>query len=235
MVLNSKKIFGNYFDDRKIIPNNLARFADDVVAKLKQNNTNGDYDALIDAITTTMIPFRSELGQVDTAFNILVGKTATVDSFIFDFKEYMKDNYVYIAAALEGEKSAAFGEFYPHGKTEYSIISKTKIPTVMDRLKTVGAKYKTQLGDAISTKLQEFQTTWNDLREEQLEGKSAVKTNRSDRSVARRAVEIELLKTIHFIGNKFPGDVVKCMLFFDFNLLFSVHHSSSHNASTATS
>ena len=38
MVLNPEKTFGNPFDDSKIIPNNFGRFADDTIAKQKQNN-----------------------------------------------------------------------------------------------------------------------------------------------------------------------------------------------------
>jgi hypothetical protein len=91
----------------------------------------------------------------------------------------------------------------------------------MARLKTVSEKYKIQLATSISTQLQEFQEKYKTLREDQLDGKAAVKTNRSDRSVARKAVEIELIKTIHHIGQKFPGDVAQCMVFFDFNLLYA--------------
>jgi hypothetical protein len=173
-----------------------------------------------------MIPLRKELGEVDTTLNTQVGKTATVDSFIVDFTKYMKDNYVFIAAALGGDKTAAFREFYPKGKTEYNTITKTKIPTIMERLNTVAVTYQTQLGATISTQLQDFQTQWTALRGSQLQQKSAVKTNRSDRTVARRNVELELLKTIHFIANKFPGDVKFSMVFFDFNLLFGARHKS---------
>lgn len=223
---NPRMLFGNIFDDRNITPSYLARFADDVIAKLIQNNTSSEYDTVLAPLQNKMIPLRKELGEVDTTLNTQVGKTATVDSFIVDFTKYMKDNYVFIAAALGGDKTAGFKEFYPKGKTEYNTITKTKIPTVMERLKTVAVSYQTQLGATISTQLQDFQTQWTVLRESQLQQKSAVKTNRSDRTIARRNVELELLKTIHFIANKFPGDEAKCNVFFDFNLLFGARHKS---------
>ena len=224
---NPKMLFGNIFDDRNITPTYLSRFTDDVIAKLIQNNTANEYDALLQPLQTKILPLHSELGQVDTTLNTQVGKTINVDSFIVDFKQYMKDKYVNIAAALGGEKVPAFKEFYPSGKTEYNKITKTKIPTVMERLKTVAVTYQAPLGNEISNKLQEFQTKWNDVRESQLQQKSAVKTNRNDRTLARKAVETELLKTIHFIGGKFPGDIAKCKVFFDFNLLFGVHHNNA--------
>ena len=177
-----------------------------------------------------MIPFRSELGQVDTTLNVQVGKTATVDSFIKDFKTYIKANYMRIAVALGDDKTPAFREFYPDGKSEYNKITKTKIPTVMERLRVAALAHSAALGATISGELQAFQTQWTTLRESQLQQKSAVKTNRSDRTTARKEVEINLLKTIHFIANKFPGDVLKCKTFFDFNLLFGARHKSLEDA-----
>lgn len=223
---NPKMLFGNIFDDRNISPTYLARFADDVIAKLVQNNNAKAYDSVLIPLQTALAPLRAELGQVDVTLNTQIGKTATVDGFIEDFTGYMKDNYIFIAAALGGDKTPAFKEFYPKGKTEYTTITKTKLPTIMDRLKTVATTYKTPLGATISTKLLDFNTQWNAVREGQLQQKSALKTNRVDRSVARKNLEMELLKTIHFIGNKFPGDEKQSMSFFDFNLLFGARHKS---------
>ena len=223
MIINPSKIFSNPFDDAAIISNNFGRFADDTLAKLKQNNTNNVYDAIIDSLDDKMKPFRLELSQIDTGINILIGKTATLDGFMNDFKVYMKNNYVNIAVALGGEKTEAFREFYPNGKTEYYNITKTKTPTLLDRLKKVGAKYSTELGNGISTKLQGFESQWHDLRKQQLEVKSAIKASRAERSFARREVALELVKIIHFIGNKFPADVEKCRVYFDFGLLYAKH------------
>ena len=227
---NEKMLFGNIFDDKKIIPTYIERFAEDVIAKLIKNNGANEYDIVLNPLQASMIPFRSELGQVDTTLNIQVGKTATVDTFIADFTLYMKNKYIPIAAALGGDKTPAFKEFYPHGKTEYTNITKTKIPTVMDRLKTAATTHQAAIGATISGELQAFQTQWTALRKQQLEGKSALKTNRSDRTTARKAVETALLKTIHFIANKFPGDVLKCKTFFNFNLLLAARHMSLEDA-----
>jgi hypothetical protein len=228
---NPRMLFGNIFDDERITPNYLARFADDVIAKLIQNNTTNEYDTVLVPMHTTIIPLRKELGEVDITLNTQVGKTATVDSFMVDFTKYIKDNYVFIAAALDGDKTPAFKEFYPKGKTEYNTIITTKLPTIMERLKTLAVTYRTQLGATISAQLQGFQTSWTTVRGSQLQQKSALKTNRFDRTAARRNVEIELLKTIHFIGNKFSGDVLRCSSFFDFNLLFGARHKSLEDGS----
>ena len=223
---NPKMLFGNIFDDVKITPNYLARFTDDVIAKLIQFNTHGDLEELVLPLQETIIPLRAELGQIDSSFNSQMGKTSTVDAFITAFKGYMKENYVFIAVALGGDKTPEFMEFYPRGKSEYSNITKTQMETVMDRLKIGAETYETQLGPAISSQLQNFQNNWAVLRGVQLQQKAAVKINRNERSDARRNVEMNLLRTMHAIALKFPGDVVKCKMFFDFHLLFGVHHNS---------
>ena len=223
---NPNMLFGNIFDDVRITPNYLARFADDAKAKLTDNNDTNEYDAVLTPLTAAIIPLRRELGEVDTTLNIQVGKTMTVDAFISVFKGYMGEKYIPIAAALGGDKTPAFLEFYPKGKTEYTKVTKTKMPTIMERLKVAATTHQAAIGATISGELQAFQAQWETVREKQLEEKAAVKTNRTDRSVARRDVELALLKTIHFIADKFPGDVARCKTFFDFNLLFGARHRS---------
>ena len=105
-------LFGNIFDDVRITPDYLGRCAEDVVDKLVQNNGANEYNSVLNPLAAAMIPFRSELGQVDTTFNIQVGKAATVDSFIIVFKKYMNDNYMKIAVALGNDKTTTSGGHY---------------------------------------------------------------------------------------------------------------------------
>ena len=44
---NPKMLFGNIFDDRNITPNYLARFTDDVIAKLIQNNIANAFNSVL--------------------------------------------------------------------------------------------------------------------------------------------------------------------------------------------
>ena len=230
---NPEMLFGNIFDDVRITPNYLARFTDDAIAKLTENNGTSAYNAVLIPLTAAIIPLRRELGEVDTTLNTQVGKTITVDAFMKLFIAYMNDKYIPIAAALGGVKTPAFLQFFPKGKTEYTNITKTKMPTVMERLKVAAQTHKEAIGETISNELQAFQTQWITVRKNQLQEKAAVKTNRTDRTAARRDVELVLLKTIHFIADKFPGDVLRCKTFFDFNLLFGARHKSLEDPAEA--
>lgn len=217
---NEQMLFGNIFNDVRIVPKYLERFAEDHLAKLVKNNGDNSLNNLITTLRAALNPFKEELGDVETSYTTLEGKTLTVDTFIENFVSYMKNKYIPIAAKLGGDKTPEFIAFYPKGKTEYNRITKTQIPTLMSRINTAAAEHATALGTEITTQLQTFKTQWASLRETQLQGKAALKTNREERSTTRVNVELVLLSNIHAIGNKYPGNVDMAMLFFDFTLLF---------------
>lgn len=229
---NIEMLFGNFYNDHKIAPTYLERHADDVIAKLTKGNTGGMFDTVLNPLKAAMIPFKAELSEVDTSVNILLGKTQTVDEFIAVFKVYMRDSYINIAAKLGGEKTAEFLEFYPGGRTEYSTITKTKMPTIVARLNTAATNNATALGATITTQLQAFKIQWDNVRDKQLEGKATLKTNRTERSTVRVTVENCLIAVVRFVANKYPGNVEKCSMYFNFSLLFGVHHSSDKEPET---
>jgi len=225
MVPNSEMLFGNFFNDPKIANKFLERFAEDNIAKITQNNTGGVFNSVLNPLVAAMTPFKAELGDMDTTETQLLGKTQTVDGFIAGLKTFMRDNYIPIAGKLGGDKVPAFLEFYPNGKTEYTNITKTKMPTVMTRLKTAATNNSAVLGATLTAQLQGFKAQWETVRGLQLDKKAALKTNRTERSVARQNVELCLLAVVRFVANKYVGDVEKCGMFFNFSLLFGVHHT----------
>lgn len=202
----------------------MARFADDVIAKLTQNNTANIFDTILLPLQTAQANYRKELGKLDTSSNVLLGKTSTVNDFIQQFSAYMRNNYIFIAAKLGGEKTPALLEFYPHKKSEYYQITKLKATVLFDRVASAAIAHESALGSTISQELQAFQTQWKAFRKSQLEEKSTLVNTRNDRGETQRIVELNLLITIHFIGGLYPGDVEKCDAFFDFRLLTAPRH-----------
>jgi hypothetical protein len=222
--MNIKTLFGNFYNDDKISPFYIERHADDTIAKIGRNNIAGVFDGILTPLKAAMIPFKAELGDVDTSVNVLLGKTVTVDGFIAGFVGFMKDNYINIAAKLGGEKAAALLEFYPRGNSEYSQITKTQMPTVSARVNTAATSNAAALGAPLTAELQAFKADWVAVRDNQLKVKADLKSNRTERSTARISVENCLIAAVRFIGNKYPGDEEKCMQFFNFNLLEGVIH-----------
>jgi len=223
--MNTRILFGNFYSDDKIGNFYIERHADDAIAKITRNNTGGIFDSILNPLIAAMIPFKVELGDVDTSVNVLKGKTETVDEFIARFVGFMKNSYIDIASKLGGEKSEAFIEFFPRGKTEYTQITKTKMPTITTRINTAATNNATAIGTELTTKLQSFKADWVTVRKLQLKTKADLKGNRTERSTARKTVENCLIAAVRFIGNKYPGEEAKCLQFFDFNLLEGVHHT----------
>ena len=231
---NPQMLFGNFYNDSKIAPTYLERHSDDTIAKITRNNTAGVFDSILNPLKAAMIPFKLELGDVDTSINTLLGKTQTVDGFINVFITFMKDNYIDIAAKLGGEKSAAFLEFFPRGKTEYTNITKTQMPTITTRINTAATNNATALGATLTAKLQAFKADWVAVRSKQLSTKADLKSNRTERSTARITVENCLIAAVRFIGNKYPGDEEKCMQFFNFSLLEGILHRGKNDEQEIT-
>lgn len=156
MKANQRMLFGDIFNDKDITYNYLSKFAAVVLAKQQKNNNGYMFNLLISPLRTTIDPFRKEIGKVDPSHNDHVSKTQKVDKFIQQFTTFVKDHYVNIAAALGNEKATAFKEFYPNGKSEYTKATKTKIPTIVDRLHVVSEKYSDKLGPSLTDQMRAF-------------------------------------------------------------------------------
>lgn len=219
MIQPEEKIFDNFFEDRKIISVRLAGFANDCLNRIIQANENNGYDALIALLSPACQALNAELGDVATALSLQKSKTITVDQFINQFKDRMRELEVGIAYKLGGRNKPAFAEFYPKGKTEYNKATKTNIAVLLDRLYDITVDHSAVLGQDITTELQGWKAQYEQVRNNHQQAKGTVDTNRSQRTTARKQVEEALIKIIHNIGERYPGNVQQCMGLFDFSLL----------------
>ena len=220
-MLNPQKLFDNFFDDKNIIPTRLLNFGKDTLNNLIANNSSNEYDTVITLLTPLVDSLQEEVGDVDTSLTLQKGATLTVDEFIKQFADTMKNEEPFIARAIGGKDDPAYLEFYPHGIGEYTRAAKTNMQTLTDRVNTAATAHAAELGATLTATLQAFANNWKNTRDTQQQKMGAVDTNRSERSANRTALEVGLLTTIHFIGGKFPGDAAKCLSFFKFNLLFA--------------
>jgi hypothetical protein len=232
-MLHPERLFENPFSDKRIINVRLANFANDCLNRLTNNNSGGSYTDLINLLTPTAQALDNELGQVATALSMQKSKTSTVNNVIDDFRKRMSDLNGVIAHKLGGFDKPAFLEFYPQGITEYSKASKPKMPILMKRIKTAATAHAATLGADIATELQAFEPAFENARNSQQQTKGSVDENRSDRSAARRNVEEALVKIVHNIAERFPGNVQQCMSFFDFSLLNGKSRKKDEDDATA--
>src|SRR4029077_10231221 len=120
----------------------------------------GDYSDIMNELQEALDNFRADLGKVDTALNKRKGKTMTVDQFIVDFKEQMKNLETGIAFKLGGRNTEAFVEFYPNGISEYTTAPKKDMAELVQRLKTAAEANSTALGTEMTTTLTGFASSW---------------------------------------------------------------------------
>jgi hypothetical protein len=234
-MISEEKLFGNFFDDRLIINGRFYNFSLDTLNRLTAANGGGDYTTLIGLISPLIITFGSEIGDVDAALNVQLGKTMTADQVMVAFGLTMKEKEGVIANALGGFGSAAYLEFYPHGFGEYTRALKTDMPVLTLRVKTAATAHSGALGVSLTTLLSGFVAQWNTARDEQEQQFATVDDNRTERTQAREALELAMLTVVHTIAALFPGDVDACNDFFAFSLLFThtVHRTKTFSGTVA--
>ncbi len=219
--MDAESVFGNMFASRNIINARLSAFANDCSNRMTENNGDGSLNPVINWLTAPLAALKQELGDVATALSTRKSKTQKVDDYMAIFRERMSKLYIGIAYKLGGEDVPAMLEFYPGGMTEYTRISKAKMPEVLNRLNQAATTHAGTLGVDIATELQGFQAGWDTAKNEQEQKKGNLSNNRHDRTNARKQVEIALLKIVHHFAFEYPGDVEACGKYFDFSLLYA--------------
>jgi len=234
-MFSKDKLFGNFFDDRDIINSRMYGFSLDTLNRLTAANGGGDYTLLINLLTPLITTFGTEIGDVDVALTIQKGKTMTADQVIAAFQLSLREKQGVIANDVGGFDSEAFLEFYPHGLTEYTLVTKTQMPTLTGRVRTAASAHAAQLGVPLTTLLTGYEGQWTTARDAQEQQFGKVDDNRTERTQARVALELGALTTVHTIAAKFPGDVDACDNFFAFDLLFAhtVHRTKTFAGSLA--
>src|SRR3954467_12942457 len=111
-MIKADKLFGNFFDDDKIINTRVAVFAADCLSKLTKDNDGGRFDDLINLLTPPLTAMQQELGDAASALGIQKGVTTSVNDIVKNFKAKMLQYEGVIAHNLGGKKTPAFIEFY---------------------------------------------------------------------------------------------------------------------------
>ncbi|MBE7174715.1 MAG: hypothetical protein INR73_29365 [Williamsia sp.] len=220
-MLRSETVFNNFFRSANITPERFYEFGTTHLQALILANDKGQFDDMIARLTQALSDLQKEIAGVDINLNTQKTETRTVDAFIGDFRLYMSDNEPFIARQLGGRQSAGFKEMYPFGITEYSKISKTAMPAVTARIRSVGGKYSKNLDpDTLST-LQGFEPGYTECVTAQKKQKQTVSADRTGRKSAFVAAQLTLTESVHTVGAAYPGNVEKCASFFPFSMLYS--------------
>ena len=223
-MLQPEKLFSNIFDDKNITSLRLSNFGGDAITKFTVANVDGKYTATIEALTTTQKPFIAGLSTIDTSKNNKKGKTQIMNEVKDGFCTFMSDKSGVIADAVGGFGSAAYLAFYPKGVSEYSHAAKTQMAILVKRADAAATQYIGNLSAALVAQLRAFEPQWDAALTDQTSVMGSLNDVRADRDNTRIDLEKALLSAIHLVASQYPGDVAKCMSFFNFNLLTGVTH-----------
>ncbi len=236
-MLNLKKVFGNLFDSPSITTLRILIFAKDVVVNMNANNTTHVYDAQIALLNPVIAGLEKEVASLDSAVNLRSGQTDDLDAVAALFVKTMSAQEGVIADKFGGKDTLGYKEFYPLMLKDYNAANRTSLPILTKRVSVAALKYTTILGAPLTTTLQSFFTNYTAARTTQSNSIGTVGSTRNARTTAALDLELALTGAIHFVGREYPGDVVACSKFVNFNLLYTAgnHKHITHKGELITS
>ncbi|TCZ67888.1 hypothetical protein [Flaviaesturariibacter aridisoli] len=160
-----------------------------------------------------------ESAEVRIALGEQVSATGDVDAFILNLRSTMEGCVDGISHFLGGRQSKGFLAFFPDGRTEFTHLAKKDADETMRRISLAVDRYGAQLDDRIKATLQRLEADWTAVRGEQLEKKSEVGTNRSERLTAREQLVLALWKLSATVLLRYFNQPDKCLEFFREHLL----------------
>lgn len=213
-MINLQTLFKNHFNTERISDDNLRKFTEIHIQRLSANNGGGDFTTMITDTTNVYTNYFGAITDEDLKYAVQQGLTIAMNNSVENFKAAVKRREGLIRSTF-GEETPQYQEFFPLGISEYTTAILANIETLMVRFKNLANQYAVELGAALEAEITALHNTFVTARTAQLTKIGEVSESKTDTSVKRDVVEIELIKNVHLIGAMFPGDVNRCMDFFD--------------------
>ena len=217
-MLDFEIFFRNHFADRNISDNKFSKFADIHLARLKSNNDGGVFTQIIADTTTAYSQYTAAISDEDIKYAQQQGLSVTVKKLLREFKLFTSRSEKLILGTL-GKKSKTYQEFFPYGVSEYWQCSLKNVEQLMDRFVTAAGSHAAELGTDMLNKAQTLLTDFKNARVEQLRKKGAVADCKTVTKDKRRALEMQVMKNLYFIGLTYTFNINKCSEFFDQSFL----------------
>ncbi|MFI5218678.1 MAG: hypothetical protein ACHQNT_04245 [Bacteroidia bacterium] len=217
-MLSFESIFKNHFDTKEISDDNLKKFTEKHIQQLTANNGGGTFTVTITDTTNAYTSYFGRMSNEDVAFAVQQGLTITTDAIFKDFQNTVSQKEGIIKGTY-GKNSPAYQEFFPLGLTEYSNATKANIETLMTRMVTASTAHVADLGAPFVAIFTALKTNYLAARSAQLLKIGEVDATKTGTETSRNALEVQLLKNLFFVGFNFPGDITRCLDFFDQNII----------------
>ncbi len=224
-MINLSNYFKLQFDDPKLSDERIAKFAEVALARLQNNNPEGQFTALIAPLNDALTLFRAKQSEKSIYKAQREGTTVTVDSKMDEFRKLALQREGLIRD-LFGTDSREYQEFYPLGTHEYTKMNKTNAEMLMNRMIAAYTTYNDRLPEG---RLDEFTKLFNEYkaaRAEQLEKAAGVSGKVAEKTSGRAALEMQLQKNLLTLALAFMGQPEMYMVYFEPSLLKPYRHSS---------
>jgi hypothetical protein len=213
-MINLETLFKNHFNTTKISDDKMQKFADIHLQRLAANNGGGEFTTLITDTTTAYTGYYGTITDEDTKFAVQQGLTITMNNAVEAFKKAVSQKEGIVKGNF-GKDSAEYQEFFPNGASEYSQAILANIEMLMDRFIHAANDHVGVLGIPFLTEFQNYKTDYTAARDAQLQKIAEVADSKTESHQNRDVLELQLHTNLHTIAAMFPGDVDRCMDFFD--------------------
>jgi len=232
-MINFEYFYNNHFNSKNIIDLRFGNFTVDHIARLTSNNSAGVFNTILAASSTCYSAYYGNQADVSVAEAVKKSLTNSLDGLIDVFKDDVSKSAKLVSYKFD-ENGSVYLEFFPSGVSEYNRANKGNIELLADRLATAFSKYSAEFDAAIVTKFKTYVTNLQSARNAQLQKFGTVDSSKAKTQESRTALELQLLVNMHTIGGLFPGEVERCVSFFDQSLLMPAHHQQTWNIELKT-
>ncbi|RYY46937.1 MAG: hypothetical protein EOO06_13425 [Chitinophagaceae bacterium] len=204
----------NPFNDQRVTHLRLVLFAQNAHEALKDRYP--DLAVLINGKVERLIGVIGNIGKTSAEGK---GSGKALNAYKKKLHAFMKTNVDAFSVALGGRESMAFLSFFPEGLSEFTRLTHTEAPAVLDRLKKSVADYGNQLPDALRSGLEPLLNEWSTLRSSQQYLLESVDAKRADRINERIELELALLKAVHTVALEHLGEPKQSGKYFNAHML----------------
>ncbi|MCX6351228.1 MAG: hypothetical protein NTX03_05135 [Bacteroidetes bacterium] len=218
----------NPLEDAKIIISRLYNFAVFLRNKLISIPIpNPEAGQVLIALNNAINPVQVALDTLDMDKLQQKGLTIGVDEIVADFMAAIDENY-YKISAIFAPKTANYEAFFPHGKSEYSSISRTNAEMLMNRMKTSTQAHVGALGTTIRDAFANFPTQFTTARNQQLVAIGTTDTSIGAKGNVHTDLGEACWKVFGFLIYVYGDDTATIESYYDESLLLAPN-SNNHN------
>lgn len=194
-MINLRVFPKNHFDTKEISDDNIDLFTQDHIERLKANNPDGKWDAIIAATEAAHQIYFTAKSEERHSTAVKEGATVTVENLATQFKALVSQKEGIIRGTW-GKDSAIYQEFYPQGVTQYTNATYGNIKDLMDSYVQACTDHEAELPANFKETFTKLRDDFALARSAQLNKMGDVSGDKLATAEKRDVLEIQLMKNV---------------------------------------